>query len=79
VTVRSGSFRATPGSGAGFTVRCRGRERATGGGFDATSGSVSAQESRPEPRSGRPTAWHVAATPTAATADLTVYVVCSSP
>jgi hypothetical protein len=79
VVVRTATFSANAGGSAGATASCTGGERATGGGFTAEGGSVAAQESRPEPRTGTPTGWHVTATSTSPTANVTVYAVCAAP
>jgi hypothetical protein len=79
VTVRSTNF--TPGaSGSGNgTAACQSGERATGGGYTGQGGTVTVEESRPEPPSGTATGWHVSASTSSPTASVTVYAVCAAP
>lgn len=79
VTVRTAAFSPNAGGGGGATAACTGGERATGGGYTVDSGTVTVQESRPEPKSGTPTGWRVSATATSPSASVSAFVVCAAP
>lgn len=80
-------FNCTAGPTSG-TAHCNGAERATGGGSGQVSdGAFSqAQESRPEPASGKPTGWTVTLLASASQSGSTrpdasapIYAVCAAP
>jgi hypothetical protein len=79
VTVRSAAFTASTANAGSVTAPCSAGERATGGGYKVESGSVTVEETRPDPATGTPTGWHATLSATSPTANGTVYAVCAAP
>jgi hypothetical protein len=60
VVQRTAEFGPIPSGAAGDGVaKCKGGEKAVGGGFSAQSGFGRVDGSRPELTNGKPTGWHV--------------------